>query len=257
MTPPSLAEAAGEQCRIFANGDAALVVEFGDRIDLTLNERVLALAGRIAAVGIAGIIETVPTFRSLMISFDPSAIAFGALARRVLVLLSNVKVRAHSGRLWRLPVCYDPEVAPDLWDAARRAGMSPELFVSRHCGMIHHVYMLGFLPGQPYLGDLPEELALPRRETPRTKVAAGSVGVASRMTCVFPKETPCGLNIIGRTPAALWDHRRRDAALVAPGDRVVFDQIGLEDFRRLARLAARGELALSPSDAAGAQELGL
>ncbi|MFY9969470.1 MAG: 5-oxoprolinase subunit PxpB [Roseiarcus sp.] len=256
MTRPSLAEAAGAQCRIFANGDAALVVEFGDRIDLTLNERVLALADSIEAVGIVGIVETVPTFRSLMISFDPSRIGFGALARRVLVLLANAKVRAHSGRLWRLPVCYHPEVAPDLGDAARRAGMSPDAFVARHCGMIHHVYMLGFLPGQPYLGDLPEELALPRRETPRVKVAAGSVGVASRMTCVFPKETPCGLNIIGRTPAALWDHRRREAALVAPGDRVAFEQIGLEDFRRLADLAGRGELTLTPYGAAETGESG-
>ncbi len=256
MTRPSLAEAVGEQCRILANGDAALVVEFGDRIDLRLNARVLALADRIAAVGIAGIIETIPTFRSLMISFDPSRIAFGALARRVLALLADAEQRPHSGRTWRLPVCYDPEVAPDLADAAHRAGMSPECFISRHCGMIHHVYMLGFLPGQPYLGDLPEELALPRRETPRMQVAAGSVGVASRMTCVFPKETPCGLNIIGRTPAALWDHRRRVAALLAPGDRVAFEQIGLEDLRRLSQLAARGELALSPSDAAGTAELG-
>jgi KipI family sensor histidine kinase inhibitor len=249
LTRPSLAEAARAQCRVFANGDAALVVEFGDRIDLTLNEKVLALADRIAAVGIAGIVETVPTFRSLMISFDPSRIGFGALARRVLVLLADAKVRAHPGRLWRLPVCYDSELAPDLGDAACRVGMSPDTFVSRHCGMIHHVYMLGFLPGQPYLGDLPEELTLLRRETPRVKVAAGSVGVASRMTCVFPKETPCGLNIIGRTPAVLWDHRRREAALLAPGDRVAFEQIGLDDFRRLAGLAARGELAFSPSDA--------
>jgi inhibitor of KinA len=215
MTRPALAGTVGEQCRILANGDAALVVEFGDRIDLTLNERVLALADRIAAAAIPGILETIPTFRSLLISFDPSRIAFGVLSRRVPVLLADAERRPHPGRLWRLPVCYNPEVAPDLTDTARRAGMSPESFVSRHCGMIHHVYMLGFLPGQPYLGDLPEELALPRRERPRMKVAAGSVGVASRMTCVFPTETPCGLNVIGRTPVALWDHRRREAALLA------------------------------------------
>jgi inhibitor of KinA len=255
MIRPALAEAAGEQCRILPNGDAALVVEFGDRIDLTLNERVLALADQIAADAIPGILETIPTFRSLMISFDPSRIAHGALARRVLVLLADAPGRQRSGRLWRLPVCYDPDVAPDLADAARRAGMSPETFASRHCGMMHHVYMLGFLPGQPYLGDLPAELALPRRETPRMKVAAGSVGVASRMTCVFPKETPCGLNVIGRTPVTLWDHRRREAALLAPGDRVAFEQVGFEDFRRLMELAAHGELELTPSDAGGPAEL--
>jgi inhibitor of KinA len=255
MIRPALAETTGEQCRILANGDAALVVEFGERIDLTLNERVLALADGIADAEIPGILETVPTFRSLMISFDPSRIAHGALARRVLVLLADAQGRQHSGRLWRLPVCYEPEFALDLADAARHAGISPEAFVSRHCGMIHHVYMLGFLPGQPYLGDLPAELALPRRETPRMKVAAGSVGVASRMTCLFPKETPCGLNIIGRTPATLWDHRRREAALLAPGDRVAFEQVGLEDFRRLMELAARDELVLTPSHAGGRAEL--
>jgi inhibitor of KinA len=138
-------------------------------------------------------------------------------------------------------------VAPDLSAAARRLGLSSEAFVARHCGMIHHVYMLGFLPGQPYLGDLPEELALPRRDTPRMKVVAGSVGVAQRMTCIFPKETPCGLNIIGRTPVAVWDHHRANAALLMPGDRVAFEQVGLGDFGRLAERAARDELLLTPS----------
>lgn len=255
MNPRAPVEATPERCRILANGDAALVVEFGDRIDLRLNERVLALADRIAVASIAGIIETVPTFRSLMISFEPSHIAFDAVAQRVSELLADAAAIPHEGRLWRLPVCYDPEVAPDLSDAALRAGMSAEVFVARHCGMTHHVYMLGFLPGQPYLGDLPIELALPRRETPRTKVAAGSVGVASQMTCVFPKETPCGLNIIGRTPVALWDHRRRDAALLSPGDRVAFEPVRLEDFGRLAALAARDELVLIPSGSPGTAEL--
>ena len=215
----------------------------------SLNERVLALADRFAAASISGIVETVPTFRSLMISFDPSRIGFDALARRVSGLLADASSAPRTGRRWRLPVCYDREFAPDLADAARLTGMAPESFVSRRSGMIHHVYMLGFLPGQPYLGDLPAELALPRRETPRTRIAAGSVGVASRMTCIFPKETPCGLHIIGRTPVALWDHRRREAALLAPGDRVVFEPVGIEDFARLAELSARGELVIAPSGA--------
>jgi KipI family sensor histidine kinase inhibitor len=247
MNRPPLADAHSDRCRILANGDAALVVEFGDRIDLGPNERVLSLADRIANVPIEGIVETVPTFRSLMISFDPSLIAFHALGRHVLALLADIGASRRPGRLWRLPVCYDPEVAPDLSDAALRTGLSTEAFVGRHCGMIHHVYMLGFLPDQPYLGDLPDELALSRRATPRMKVVAGSVGVAQRMTCVFPKETPCGLNIIGRTPVVLWDHRRRDAALLKPGDCVAFEEVGIAEFGRLAELAARGELVLAPS----------
>jgi KipI family sensor histidine kinase inhibitor len=238
--------------RILANGDAAMVVEFGDRIDLAVNGRVLALADRIAEAPIAGVVETVPTFRSLMIAFDPARVAFSALADRVSRLLDQASARPHPGRLWRLPVCYDPEVAPDLPEAAERAGLTPEAFVSRHASITHHVYMLGFLPGQPYLGDLPPELALPRRETPRTKVAAGSVGVAARMTCLFPKETPCGLNIIGRTPAVLWDPGRATASLLVPGDDIVFAPVDLDDFGRLAREAASGALVLAPTGAAAA-----
>ena len=114
MTGPALADAAGEQCRILANGDAALVVEFGDRIDLTLNERVLALADRIAAAAIPGILETIPTFRSLMISFDPSRVAFSALARGVLVLLADAEGRPHTGRFWRLLFAMTPRSLPTL-----------------------------------------------------------------------------------------------------------------------------------------------
>ncbi len=251
MIPQSAA--VGAPFRILPNGDAALVVEFGDSIDLRISERVLALADRLEKEPVAGVIETIPTFRSLMISFDASRVAFGALAGQVSTLLAERTASAHAGRLWRLPVCYDPAVAPDLSEAAARAGLSPEAFVRRHCGIVHHVYMLGFLPGQPYLGDLPPELALPRRETPRIKVAAGSVGVASRMTCVFPKETPCGLHVIGRTPVTLWDPGRREAALLAPGDSVAFDPVDLDDFSALAEQAARGELALAPVAAAGVE----
>ncbi len=254
MSRPPRLEPIRRPFRMLANGDAALVVEFGDGIDIALSGRVLGLAERIAEARIAGVVETVPTFRSLMISFDPSRIAFGALARLVSALLADARVSARGGRRWKLPVCYDPEVAPDLEEAALRAGLPPAEFVARHCGMTHHVYMLGFLPGQPYLGDLPAELSLPRRETPRMKVAAGSVGVAARMTCLFPKETPCGLHIVGRTPAVLWDHRRREAALLAPGDSVSFEPVGLGEFARLAGLAARDEFVLLPSAAAQSAE---
>ena len=191
------ARTSGLPFRILANGDTAMVVEFGDRIDLAVNARVLALADRIAETPIEGVVETVPTFRSLMIAFDPARLAFSTLADRVSRLLDRGNARPHPGRLWRLPVCYDPEVAPDLPEAAERAGLTAEAFASRHAAITHHVYMLGFLPGQPYLGDLPSELALPRRETPRTRVAAGSVGVAARMTCLFPKES-CGTGAFTR-----------------------------------------------------------
>jgi inhibitor of KinA len=255
MTALAHAETARGPVRILSNGDGALVVEFGETIDLTLNEQVLALADRIGEASIEGVIETVPTFRSLLVSVDRSRIGLGALAARISALIPESARAPRPGRLWTLPVCYDPAVAPDLLEAAARVGLTPEAFAARHSGMIHHVYMLGFLPGQPYLGDLPAELALPRRQSPRAKVPAGSVGVALRMTCLFPRDTPCGLHVIGRTPAVLWDPRREGAALLAPGDSVRFAPVALDTFERLAEAAARGELIGAPAEEPRAERL--
>ena len=238
--------------RLLPNGDAALVAEFGDTVDPEINARVLALADRIAEAGIDGVVETQPTFRSLLVCFDPALTSYRALAPRVAALAAGPQNPALEGRLWRLPVCYDRRMAPDLDEAAARARLLPDALIARHSGMVHRVYMLGFLPGQPYLGDLPAELALPRRVSPRARVAAGSVGIAQHMTCLFPRETPCGLNLIGRTPAPLWDPRRREAALLAPGDRVIFSSISLDLFERLTRAVQHGEPICAPEG--GTQE---
>lgn len=236
--------------RLLPNGDAALVAEFGDAIDLASNEKVLALAERIDAAKIDGVVETQPTFRSLLVSFDPARVSFRALASRIEALISDPAPRKSEGRLWRLPICYAPEFALDLAEASERAGLSAQAFVARHSGITHHVYMLGFLPGQPYLGDLPPELALPRHAAPRGRVPAGSVGIAQRMTCLFPRETPCGLNVIGRTPAPLWDTRRREAALLTPGDRVVFEPIDARVFKELSEAVVHGEAICGPEPGA-------
>lgn len=225
--------------RILPAGDAAVVVDFGDRIERALNSRVLALAQAVAEDHLAGVVETVPTFRSLMICYEPATLGYAELVDRVQELIVGAGDVAYPSRLWRLPVCYDLSLAPDLVEVAERTGLSPAEVVARHSAITHHVYMLGFLPGQPYLGDLPDELAVPRRATPRGKIAAGSVGVAMAMTCVFPRETPCGLNIIGRTPVALWDPRRPNGSLVEPGDKVIFDPISLEAFEAAVKHPAR------------------
>ncbi len=236
--------------RILAAGDAAFVVEFGDSIDRAFSERVLALADRIDETDLAGVVETVPTFRSLLVVFDPARVAFEALAKTVAGLVRTGRPVAHKTRTWTLPVCYDGSLAPDLADVAARAGLSVEALAARHASIVHHVYMLGFLPGQPYLGDLPDDLALPRLESPRARVEAGSVGIATRMTCVFPKATPCGLRVIGRTPIPLWSPSRPNGALLGPGEKVVFRPISLDVFHRLADEAARGDLEAWSDDAA-------
>jgi KipI family sensor histidine kinase inhibitor len=171
--------------KLLPAGDTALVVEFGDSIDQCVSAKVLALADRLAELAPAGIIETVPTFRSLLIHYEPLLLGADLLARTVAQLADGLPPRTQSGRAWRLPACYDASVAPDLAYVAAECGLSPAQVIERHSAVAYHVYMLGFLPGQAYMGDLAPELALPRRKTPRTQIAPGALAIATRMTASF------------------------------------------------------------------------
>jgi KipI family sensor histidine kinase inhibitor len=230
--------------RLLPAGDTALTIEFGDRIDRTLNDRVLALAARLDAAGIDGVIETVPTFRSLTVHYDPLTIPFAALSARVAKLMQGLRSAEAAGRRWKLPVCYDQGLAPDLDDVAARTGLSPAQVIERHSAVTYHVYMLGFLPGQAYMGDLAPELALPRRQSPRPRIPAGSLAIAMTMTCIFPAETPCGWHLIGRSPVPLWD--KGTGALLRPGDKVEFAPVSLREYEELLARAADGGLAIAP-----------
>jgi inhibitor of KinA len=239
-----------QRARFLAAGDTALVVEFGDRIDPEVSALVLALARRVAAAAIPGVIETVPTFRSLMLHYDPLTIGNAALKARVAPLLANLQATASAGRHWRLPACYDSDLGPDLAEVAERTGLSVAEVIARHSGTTFQVYMIGFLPGFAYLGGLASELELPRREVPRLKVAAGSIAIAMAMSVIYSIESPGGWNILGRTPVALWDLRREPAALVSAGDRVSFEPVSLRDFERLSAEARAGALNLTPQSQA-------
>ena len=237
--------------RILPAGDTALVVEFGDGIDRAVSTRVLALAQRLDEARLDGIVETVPTFRSLMVCFDPLMISAAALAERIGDLMPPVEAAAAPGRVWRLPACYDARLAPDLDHIADRAGLSPRAVVERHSATAFHVYMLGFLPGQAYMGDVPAELALPRLPTPRPRIPAGSLAITATMTCIFPLETPCGWHIIGRSPVPLWQSAPQPRALLRPGDQVTFAPVSLREYERLAAQAASGALEIVPAHAMG------
>jgi KipI family sensor histidine kinase inhibitor len=232
--------------RFLPCGDTALAVEFGDGIDRRVSALVLALAERLAAARIAGIVELVPTFRSLMIHHDPSALPQAELRQKLEPLLSGLEASQDSGRLWSIPACYDASLAPDLAEVASRTGLSPAQVVERHSAVTYHVYMVGFLPGFPYMGDLPPELALPRRENPRTKVPAGAIAIATTQTAVYTLESPGGWHLIGRTPVPFWDLRRNPPAVLAPGDKVVFAPVSLGEYGRLLAEAASGAFELVP-----------
>jgi inhibitor of KinA len=230
--------------RLLPAGDTALVVEFGDRIDRQLSAMVLALARRLHDARIDGIIECVPTFRSLMVYYEPLILPQAALTARIAELACGLHATVAPGRQWRLPICYDASLAPDLAEVAARTGLTTAQVIERHSAVGHHVYMLGFLPGQPYLGELPAELSLPRRTTPRMQVPAGSVAIATTLTSIFPMQTPCGWHLIGRCPVPLWQAGR--SPLLQPGDQVRFWPVSLREFETLSVQRPGDQLGIAP-----------
>lgn len=225
-------------------GDAALIVEFGREKDRALSAAVLALDAALSAGPPEGVIETAPSFRSLLVQFDPLVTdgpALEAAIRRIVA--GGLTAEDAAAMHWHLPACYDGEYAPDLGAVAERAGMTPAAVVDLHAGMAHHVYMIGFLPGAPYMGDLPEIIDFPRRSDPRTKVPAGSVAIAVGLTVIYPVTSPGGWHLIGHTPVTLFDTSADSEApaLLRPGDAVSFEPLPPDRYAEIARAAEAGE----------------
>lgn len=226
--------------RILLCGDTAVTVEFGDHIDLAVSERVLHLDTLTRAAKLPGVVETVPTFRSLTVHYDPLSTSPAALCPRLEKLAGNARGETRPSRLWRVPASYATDHAPDLDDVARRTGLSTDEIVRLHTGMRFHVYMVGFAPGYPYMGDLPQSMVLPRRTDPRTRVPAGSIAIATTMTAIYPVESPGGWHLIGATPICLFDPGSSRPALFAPGDAVCFEPIDPREFDAIGAAVAAG-----------------
>ncbi|MCL5884289.1 MAG: 5-oxoprolinase subunit PxpB [Deltaproteobacteria bacterium] len=219
--------------RYLAAGEQGLVVEFGDAIDPAVNARVQRLARVLSSRGVEGVLETVPTYRSLLVLFDPLVLPRKRLAAVVEGLLdapSGTDEPAGAPDVVELPVCYGGEFGPDLEFVARHSGLSPEEVISVHASPSYLVYMLGFTPGFPYLGGMPERIAVPRLASPRGKVPAGSVGIAGSQTGVYPVESPGGWRLIGRTPSRIFDPGAAEPFLLAAGDLVRFRPIDEEEY---------------------------
>jgi len=226
--------------RFLAAGDAGLVVEFGESIDRQTSARVLALQARIAGAGLPGIVELVPTFRSLLVHLDPDATDLAAAEAAISLLVGDLDIAEMPSRHWTIPVCYEPAFAPDIDAVAERTGLGRSQVVEAHSGREYHVYMIGFVPGYPYMGDLARELVLPRREDPRLRVPPGSVAIATTLTAIYPIESPGGWHIVGRTPVRLFDPERDPPALLRPGDKVRFSPIPGERFAEIAETGDGG-----------------
>jgi inhibitor of KinA len=209
---------------IRAMGEAALLVELGAEIDAALNARVHQLARAIETV--SGVIETVPGYTTLLVEFDPSRLPQSSLEARVVSTLASFSFApSHPPRVVAIPTRYGGEFGPDLEFVARHNGITPEKVVRLHTRQPYQVFMLGFAPGFPYLGILPKQIAAPRLETPRAKIPAGSVGIAGRQTGIYPRESPGGWRLIGRTAVKLFDPYSDPPTLLQPGDLVRFVSI--------------------------------
>jgi KipI family sensor histidine kinase inhibitor len=221
--------------RIVAAGDAVLVAEFDERIDPALNARVVRMADAIRHDAVPGVGDVVPTFRSVAVYFDPLQTDIERLVSRMTAAANDAGATPpREPRHHAIPVCYGGDVGPDLDDVARFAGMSASEVVALHSSTDYRVFMLGFMPGFGYLGSVDPRIAAPRRVSPRVRVAAGSVGIAGAQTGVYPRQTPAGWNIIGRSPRVMYALERAEPSLLRAGDTVRFEAIDRAHFDRLA-----------------------
>lgn len=209
------------------------MVQFGEAVDASVNRRVRHLAAKLRESGEAGIVDIVPTIRSLMVHYDPLETSAARLREAISDLLHHEHGGEDSYRLWTIPVCYEGACAPDLENVAREMELDTVEVARRHAAEPLEVFMMGFLPGFPYLGLLPEEFDIPRLFEPRVKVPARSISIAVRQTTVYTVECPGGWHLIGRTPVEFFDPDRAQPILVAAGDRIRFEPVPLREYERM------------------------
>lgn len=224
--------------RLLPLGDTAWTLEFGQTIDPALHARVLGLAEALSkaradaqlaapfSAQFAAIVDVVPTFRSLTVHYDPLATDGERLGHDLLNLAQSAGSASQVGRQWRIPVCFDNEYAPDLDELAQSKGLSRDAVIALMCEATFQVYMIGFMPGFPYMGGLPEVLEVPRLASPRKAVPARSLAVAGAMCAVYPWESPGGWRLLGRTPVPMFSASEADSpSLLASGDVVHWQAI--------------------------------
>jgi KipI family sensor histidine kinase inhibitor len=192
---------------------------------------------------VPGIVDLVPTYRSLLVQYDATATSPDALQEKLSQIEASVGKRpSERTRVVHLPTLYGGEYGPDLKFVAENAGLTVEEVVRIHSGVDYLVYMMGFTPGFPYLGGMAPELAAPRLETPRVQTPAGSVGIAESQTGVYPLASPGGWRIIGRTPLRLFDPMREPPSLLSAGDYVRFVPLSSEaEYLRVLALIEKGQ----------------
>ena len=230
-----------EEPRFLSGGERAIFVEFGDSIDPDVNQRVRNLKLALEKAGIPGVVESVPTYRSLLVYFEPLQVSTPKLRETVCHLLrSAIEKELPKRKLIEIPAAYGGEFGPDLELVAKHNNLSTAEVVQIHSGTRYLIYMIGFMPGFPYLGGMSAKIATPRKTTPRLKIPAGSVGIAGNQTGIYPAESPGGWQIIGRTPLELFRPTQEPPAILQAGDYLTFGRITPEEFAMIKEAVRNG-----------------
>jgi inhibitor of KinA len=231
------------EVKMLVAGESGLVIEFGTVISPEINELVQQLTRLLTATIIEGILEVVPTYRSVTVYFDPLSITRQHLSQCIQQMLSEIKpqeLKRVSSKIVHVPVCYGGVLGPDLEFLARYTGLSAREVITIHTSKPYLVYMLGFTPGFPYLGGLPAQIVVPRQEKPRVKVPAGSVGIGGNQTGFYPIESSGEWWLIGRTPIKAFNPKNRQPFLVSAGDFLHFVDISMNEYFAIRREVEAG-----------------
>jgi inhibitor of KinA len=226
--------------RVFPLGDSAITLDFGNVIDETINRKVIDLFHSLKKEPLPGMIEIVPAYSSLTVYYDVCQLRksvssdktvsewmIDQLEKRIqLPLLQNNSL----SRLIKIPVCYEKDFALDIEEIAKEKNIPVDEVISIHTSKTYRVYMLGFLPGFPYMGETDEQIKMPRKIQPRQRVEAGSIGIAGRQTGIYPLASPGGWQIIGCTPLKMFDAKREEPTFLEIGDTVQFFSISKNEF---------------------------
>jgi KipI family sensor histidine kinase inhibitor len=228
--------------RLLPSGDSAITVEFSRNIDDAANQRVLALDAMLAREAVAGVTETVPTYRSLLVHYDPAQIDFDSLGEKLVALALLPVPPVTKTRRWRIPVAYGGEHGIDLEDVAKTLNTTPDDIVARHVAGDYRVAMLGFTPGWSYLSGLDKSLHMPRRQNPRLLTPAGTISIGGVQAGVQCLAGPSGWHLLGRTAVKTYQLHRDPTFLLEPGDRVTFSAVDGKTFAEQDRAAEAGEI---------------
>lgn len=223
-----------EDIRIVPEGDSAILVEFPQVISYEINNRIISLVELLKEQYIEGVMDMTPAFCSLLVHYDPRVVTYKKLVGRIEKMLTlNFESRTKVRKVYEIPVCYGGEYGPDLDFVAKNAGISVDEVIKIHTSEDYLIYMLGFLPGFPYLGGLNEKIHTPRLANPRIKIPAGSVGIGGVQTGIYPLESPGGWQLIGQTPVKTYDPERSSPILFEAGNYIRFRAVSEEEFEKI------------------------